>query len=608
MAILTSRTLATGVTGSDLIHIVITGDTSQNPAGSSYKATISQIFDSLSAHCITDLYVTNVYGCSPINVFDLTNFQSGITVNQITGTTSGLSGVTGDSLVVHSNIIPGNTYSLGSPDRAWEAVWVGPTSLQILPESITGSTITLSNLDSYLRVQSGGLIVESTSGITPSSGVFRVDPGGQIFMTSSYLNPNNTAVLEIIGNDNGYTVYPLNSGTMIHVTGHDNLNSRIINDSYGDTAWSQYGGRNAGGTAQFPTATKAGPIARYAGIGYRPGAGFGNLGDQPSTWIDFYSKVTFTSGSTPTEMRFYTTKTNEVQGSLSMVLEPSGITLSQTGSSITFGDSSNQTTAYLGTATISKIGGVVPDGVTITITSGGTISAVGASGGTGTSGISGISGGTGTSGISGISGVSGVIGVSGISGISGISGGTGTSGISGISGVSGGTGTSGISGIAGTTSGRAWGSFVSTVDQTNGVPGFTYKMSADTTLTASGVTLSGTSLGAAAKTRFVVSNPGVYNIQFSAQFSKRNGTKSNLFIWLSKNGTAVPISNTEMTMDKGGGEREVAAWNWVDEATTANTYYEIEWTDSQGNVFIDYEGSPTYGPAIPSVIVTVTQV
>jgi hypothetical protein len=81
MALLTSRTLATGVTGTDLIHIVITGDTSQNPAGSSYKANIDQVKDYLSSYfvnstgntsasCITDLYVTNVYGCSPITIHD----------------------------------------------------------------------------------------------------------------------------------------------------------------------------------------------------------------------------------------------------------------------------------------------------------------------------------------------------------------------------------------------------------------------------------------------------------------------------------------------------------------------------------------------------------
>lgn len=46
MGFLTDRTLATGVTLQDLVHIVITGDTSQgNSAGSSYKATLEQIIE-----------------------------------------------------------------------------------------------------------------------------------------------------------------------------------------------------------------------------------------------------------------------------------------------------------------------------------------------------------------------------------------------------------------------------------------------------------------------------------------------------------------------------------------------------------------------------------
>lgn len=43
MSLLTDQTFATGVTLNDLIHVVITGDTSQNPAGSSFKASIQQV-------------------------------------------------------------------------------------------------------------------------------------------------------------------------------------------------------------------------------------------------------------------------------------------------------------------------------------------------------------------------------------------------------------------------------------------------------------------------------------------------------------------------------------------------------------------------------------
>lgn len=81
MAFLTDQDPATGVTLNDLIHIVVTGDTSQsNPAGSSYKATLSQLvplfsgsstsFTGGSGNCIVDLYVTNIHGCSPITIHD----------------------------------------------------------------------------------------------------------------------------------------------------------------------------------------------------------------------------------------------------------------------------------------------------------------------------------------------------------------------------------------------------------------------------------------------------------------------------------------------------------------------------------------------------------
>mgnify|MGYP007100040337 CR=1 FL=1 len=82
MAFLTDRTLTTGLTTADLFHIVNPNDTSQNPAGSSYKANIGQLlsivppFSGGSGNCITDFYVTNVYGCSPITIQSELNFNT----------------------------------------------------------------------------------------------------------------------------------------------------------------------------------------------------------------------------------------------------------------------------------------------------------------------------------------------------------------------------------------------------------------------------------------------------------------------------------------------------------------------------------------------------
>jgi hypothetical protein len=89
MAFLTSRTLATGITLSDLFHIVKPYDSTQNPSGSSYKATVQQLFDSLSGYCISDFYVSNIHSCSPLNINPLDEGNvyfgstSGVTVDVI---------------------------------------------------------------------------------------------------------------------------------------------------------------------------------------------------------------------------------------------------------------------------------------------------------------------------------------------------------------------------------------------------------------------------------------------------------------------------------------------------------------------------------------------
>jgi hypothetical protein len=91
MAKLTTRSTASGVTTQDFIHIVITGDTTQDPNGSSYKASIEQVFDALSGYCISDLYVSNIHSCSPlrINPLDEGNVYfgstSGVTIDISSG-------------------------------------------------------------------------------------------------------------------------------------------------------------------------------------------------------------------------------------------------------------------------------------------------------------------------------------------------------------------------------------------------------------------------------------------------------------------------------------------------------------------------------------------
>jgi hypothetical protein len=76
MAFLTDRTFTSGVTRDSLVHIVVTGDTSQNPDGSSYKATLGQIIDLYTGS--TDVFVTG--GTYSNGTLILTN-NTGGTIN-----------------------------------------------------------------------------------------------------------------------------------------------------------------------------------------------------------------------------------------------------------------------------------------------------------------------------------------------------------------------------------------------------------------------------------------------------------------------------------------------------------------------------------------------
>ena len=115
MALLTDRQLASGVTVNDLIHIVITGDTSQNPAGSSYKATIQQVASALTG-------VTGTSGSSGSSGISGTSGSSG---------SSGSSGISGTGLYLplSGGTVTGTTYfGSGLSANTFSAITIGSSS------------------------------------------------------------------------------------------------------------------------------------------------------------------------------------------------------------------------------------------------------------------------------------------------------------------------------------------------------------------------------------------------------------------------------------------------------------------------------------------------
>jgi hypothetical protein len=112
------------------------------------------------------------------------------------------------------------------------------------------------------------------------------------------------------------------------------------------------------------------------------------------------------------------------------------------------------------------------------------------------------------------------------------------------------------------------------------------------------------------QTKITLPRTGIYNMQFSAQFSRGGGGGglSLVEIWLKKNGVNVIETNTQLSVASNNG-KAVAAWNFLLNST-AGDYFELYWYSSDAAVEMWYgaAGTNPARPETPSIIVTVTQV
>lgn len=150
---------------------------------------------------------------------------------------------------------------------------------------------------------------------------------------------------------------------------------------------------------------------------------------------------------------------------------------------------------------------------------------------------------------------------------------------------------------------KVHGSFYDTTQQNNGGATSVNLMSLNTE-----ISVFGTKIGSPAS-RIIVSESGVYNIQFSAQFDKSAGAAADIYIWLRINGQDAPYSASKVVI-QGSAAEIVPAWNFVVDLE-ANDYIEIAWASTDTNVHISAiaaQTGPPAIPAVPSVILTVTWV
>lgn len=114
--------------------------------------------------------------------------------------------------------------------------------------------------------------------------------------------------------------------------------------------------------------------------------------------------------------------------------------------------------------------------------------------------------------------------------------------------------------------------------------------------------------------RIVASQSGLYNFQFSIQLSSSSSSAKKVWIWPRINGVDVSNSNSEVTI-AANSAMLVASWNWA-LSLNANDYFEIVYAVDDTAVQIvavaaqtGANGTSTFArPAVPSIILTVTQV
>lgn len=155
-----------------------------------------------------------------------------------------------------------------------------------------------------------------------------------------------------------------------------------------------------------------------------------------------------------------------------------------------------------------------------------------------------------------------------------------------------------------TLTGRGYGQFLSLADQTTTADTATAVTFSNTDPLTTGMTLSNSS-------RLNLTNAGTYDIYFNLQFINAENADHEVTVWVRLNGTDVANSATRIVVPASAvGGTGFFAFNTL-LTVTAGQYVEVYWATEDADVSLSYEAAqtvPFVRPAIPSAVVTITQV
>jgi len=305
--------------------------------------------------------------------------NAGLSINTQTNTNITLNTGPGGYIVPHSDIIPytTNTWSLGSPARRFKEIWLGSGTIYVQDETL-GNDQAIGARDGNLYIAGGAGLevgqftlrdnmikisdptIDILIGSTVATGnvIFnrpiRVNTpaGGNSFSVSRYglttIQPPVTigaseSALNITLNN--YTQPRNFTNTLLQMTGKDGEPSRVSLDSFGTGSYPVIAGRQAGGTAQNPTATMSNDtLLRFSAQGWGTTNYVSTIGR-----INIQATQNFTDTTAGTRIRFQTTPTDSLTiQTVSADIDYTGLSLfgnSYLDAGITFKDGTRQTTA-----------------------------------------------------------------------------------------------------------------------------------------------------------------------------------------------------------------------------------------------------------------------
>jgi len=148
------------------------------------------------------------------------------------------------------------------------------------------------------------------------------------------------------------------------------------------------------------------------------------------------------------------------------------------------------------------------------------------------------------------------------------------------------------------------GAFQDSTDQTAANTTTAYAVTFNTTDFSNGVTI-------ASNSRITVADSGIWNLQFSIQFTNTTNSSQDVDVWFRVNGTNAANSNSRFGFAprKSAGDpyHTIAAMNYF-LSLNASDYVEIMWRTTDIGVQIEQyaAGTSPTRPAVPSAIVTMS--